>query len=85
MKISSKLNGPWSAILNGAYKPPQSKNKIKCTICFRSFTNEGNLANHIKLTHKKFAASSLRTTKIKIPQEQKRKISLQEEEDEKDE
>ena len=47
------MNGPWSSILRGAYTKQTKKKKIKCDICYRSFTNEGNLVNHMN-THKKF-------------------------------
>ena len=49
--ISYGLNGPWSAVLQGAYKK-EKKEKIQCEIFFQSFTNKGNLRNHIKHKHK---------------------------------
>ena len=48
------MNGPWSSILRGAYTKQTKKKKIKCELCYRSFTNEGNLVNHMN-THKKFS------------------------------
>ena len=48
--ISYGMNGEWSAILRGAYQKTK-KEKIKCRICFQSFTNQGNLAIHMKYKH----------------------------------
>ena len=50
-RTKTTLNGPWSAIFPGAYRHAASAKRVKCTICGRTFANEGNLANH-KKTHK---------------------------------
>ena len=49
--ISYGMNGPWSAILRGAYKK-EKQQKLQCYICFQSFVNNGNLQNHMKHKHK---------------------------------
>ena len=46
------MNGPWSAILRGAYNKSIEKKRVKCPKCSRTFANKGNLANHLP-THKK--------------------------------
>ena len=66
--ISYGMNGPWSAILRGAYKK-EIKKKIKCKICFQSFTNEGNLENHMKYKHVRCPIVSSKKA-ISLPQEQ---------------
>lgn len=65
-KPTGTLNGPWSAILHGAYKKIQKVSMpYKCTKCHKSFRNAGNLANHV-VTHKRRAAPS-NQPKISFP------------------
>ena len=45
------MNGPWSAVLRGAYKKKDAKKKVKCSTCFVSFMNHSNLANHVNAKH----------------------------------
>ena len=49
--ISRKLNGPWSSLMTGAYKPTKKRKQKTCPKCFLRFKNDGNLANHIQAKH----------------------------------
>ena len=42
------MNGPWSAVLRGAYNKTKKKNKFKCTVCYQAFASRCNLSNHVK-------------------------------------
>ena len=48
--VSKKLNGPWSALLRGAYKKTPQKH-LKCPRCLQSFGNEGALQRHLSAKH----------------------------------
>ena len=58
-KISRTLNGPWSAILRGAYKPQPKRSDIQCPICKARFGNDGGLATHMLHKHKKYKAEKV--------------------------
>ena len=45
-----KLNGPWSALLRGAYKTQSEVKLFQCNRCYKRFKSQGNLTNHAK-TH----------------------------------
>ena len=71
--ISRTLDGPWSAILTGAYKKKKTQIRPKCSICLSSFTNAGNLANHMRIKHK---TNFVATQFLRFPKLEEEKLAL---------